>query len=505
MKLDIRPTLQQKQTLKMTQNMQMSIALLNKQTLELRNFLIEEQEKNPYLDIKDWGESTPDSTPSALGDAVSSAESRHTEQDETKPISVNEHSSVSDTLADFDWNSYRTNSGGSLGETRVRKKNDYDTAFSFEDVTAADESLSQKLEGQILSLDQSEEMKNIMLFMAYDIDERGFLSDSNEEIAEQLDVPVSAVETARSHLQHLDPYGIASTGIREYLRFMFFELRSRFKQLQCEQSVKTLLTDDELLRFLVEKKFDPVIERLKLTPKEFRELLVAIKEVIPPYPAWGYETGVTETVIPSLSVHLIEGKVIIQLDNRFIPSVVLNKKAFEEDIQKIKNDDERRFLKEQYQAAEWLIKSLSERNKTLYQVASTLFSYQKAFLEFGPDFLKPLTLKEIATTIGRHPSTVSRLTRGKYAETPHGIYELKSLFVKQVSSSALTTNKKLETVIREIIEIEEKSHPLSDDDIASELNRRGIDVARRTIAKYRAKLKIPSARERKRNYTFSGG
>jgi RNA polymerase sigma-54 factor len=171
-------------------------------------------------------------------------------------------------------------------------------------------------------------------------------------------------------------------------------------------------------------------------------------------------------------------------------------------LKKVSSKKEKEFIKERYRSAEWIIRSISERDKTLYAVASSIFRFQKSFLEFVEDFLKPLTLKDVADDIEKHQSTISRLTNGKYAETPHGVYELKYFFVKRVNENAPATNKHLESRMLELVETEDKKHPLSDEDVSNLLKREGISVARRTITKYREKLKIPSARERKRRYEF---
>ncbi|HPM46126.1 MAG TPA: RNA polymerase sigma-54 factor, partial [bacterium] len=243
---------------------------------------------------------------------------------------------------------------------------------------------------------------------------------------------------------------------------------------------------------------------LSLDKEDLTELLQFFRKGVSPYPSFGYEKINTEFVRPDIKVFMVNGEPVIQIEDKMLPSVVLKTEVFLEKLNTAKTREDRRFMKEKYRNAEWIIKSISERNRTLYQVAASIFNYQKSFLELGENFLKPLTLKDVSDDIDRHPATVSRLTNGKYAETPHGIYELKYFFVKQVNDN-LTTNKRLEQMITEIVEKEDRNNPLSDDDITNLLSREGVEVARRTVAKYRSKLNIPLARERKRNYQFSKG
>lgn len=489
------------QSLKMTHEMRISISMLQKQMFELRDYLIEEQEKNPYLDIEDWGgdvEQKPEGT--VLGDTVSLTP---TGKEGVQPLPTENRESFSDSLAEFDWDTYRSNSGGNMGETHVRKRNDYDASFRFENITPASESLSQQLETQVVSAQVSENIKEIMLFMIYNLDEKGFLRENNEEVSLMLDVSEELVSEARNRVKQLEPLGVGSLNLVHYLRFMFFDNKSVTVDDTLAEKIATLLNSTELLADLSQKNYQKVLDALGIDNSTFRKMMRAM-QTISPYPAFGYDEIKPETITPDMSVHLLNGHVIIHIENKLIPSVILNKESFQRDLSGENSKEQKLFIREKYRAAEWIVKSLSERNKTLYLVAASLFNYQKTFLEFGEEFLKPLTLKEIADDIGRHVSTISRLTKGKYAITTHGVYELKALFVKQINDNVPTTNKNLEVVITEIIGIEDHEHPLSDDDIASELSRRGINIARRTVAKYRSKLKILSARERKRDYEFSG-
>ncbi|MCK5808404.1 RNA polymerase factor sigma-54 [bacterium] len=504
LKLEQKQQLKQTQKLKMTLEMRQSILILQKQILELRDYLIEEQEKNPYLDIDDWGgESEQKTEASKSGDTVSLVAPTPSTNNSKETPQSDEKAPFSDSLAEFDWDTYRSNAGGNMGETHVRKQNDYDSSFRFENITPATESLSQQLETQVISMQMDENVKDILLFMIYNLDSRGFLRETNEEISLMLEASEEFVAEAREHIKRLEPLGVGSLNLVSYLRFMFFENKTLSVEPDCAERIATLLSSSELLDHLSQKNYQHILDVLEIDNATFRQM-ISVLQTISPYPAFGYDEAKPEAVIPDMQVHLLNGHIIIQLEDKLLPSVVLNDDSFTKDLERVHSKGEKQFIKEQYRAAEWIVKSLSERNKTLHQVASSLFNFQKAFLEFGEEYLKPLTLKEIAEDIGRHVSTVSRLTKGKYAVTTHGVYELKALFVKQINENMATTNKNLETVIVEIISLEDHSHPLSDDDIASELTRRGIEIARRTVAKYRSKLKILSARERKRDYQFVG-
>jgi len=310
------------------------------------------------------------------------------------------------------------------------------------------------------------------------------------------------VSIARDSIRYLDPPGVGCENFNEYLKFMFDENPSVVVENNVSNEiVKRIVLDDKMLNFISTGNFNKLCTALNVSSKDLKEAMVLMRS-ISPFPSFGFDNFTPEAAVPDLKVHLIGKEIVIELENKFLPAVSSSKFAFEEDLKKVSSKKEKEFIKERYRSAEWIIRSISERNKTLYAVASSIFRFQKSFLEFGEDFLKPLTLKDVADDIEKHQSTISRLTNGKYAETPHGVYELKYFFVKRVNENAPATNKHLESRMLELVETEDKKHPLSDEDVSNLLKREGISVARRTITKYREKLKIPSARERKRRYEF---
>lgn len=488
--------LTQKQELKMTQQMRQSIEMLLKSSIELREMMLDEVEQNPFLEIEDWGEEN---------DSISSDIDDSPKNDIVSDLKTgDDEKHVSDILNDFDWSQVRESSGNSFGEMNVRKKSGYGDDYSFENHLPAKESFEEYLDVQISGSDHPAEIREIMIYMVYDLDERGFLKDTDEDVAEVTGSNVEDVKKARELIKNFDPPGCGCSDIRDYLQFLF--LHSDYIKVDevMKGHLKNLLDSDENIEMLVNRKFDELCSTLEIDTKTFQDILSTLRNNVSPFPAFGYETVRTEYVKPDLKVFLVGGEVIVQIENRLLPTVTLNKTIFDKEIRRARTRKEKKFMREKYRNAEWIIKSISERNRTLYQVAASIFAHQKDFLELGNKFLKPLTLKDVSEDIDRHQATVSRLTNGKYAETPHGIFELKYFFVKQVNDN-MTTNRRLEQRIKEIIEKESRQNPLSDEDIAHVLSREGITIARRTVAKYRSKMKIPLARERKRNYKFSVG
>lgn len=493
-----------KTDLRMTLQMRQSIEMLLKNQFELREMILEEVSENPFLEIEDWGDDIQEEPVPQHGEEAEIADTKSS--DVTVPLQINDNSAdMSSILADFDWEQIRETSSNNFGETNLKKSNDIPNDFNFENTIPEEESFAQSLDFQISVSSHPESLKDVLIYMAYNLDAKGFLPDSDEDIAVQIATDVETVAKAREILKNFEPLGCGCRNFPEYLRFIFIEHGSVDIPEKFEKSVQRLFNDETMLDLLVKKNFDALCGSLGITQQELSELLLFFRSgVASPYPAFGYEQERTEYVKADLMVFMREGEPVIYIDDKMLPTVILKTELFEENMKNVKNRSEKHFMREKYKNAEWIIKSVSDRNRTLYQVAASIFSHQKAFLEHGDKFLKPLTLKDVSDDIGRHIATVSRLTNGKYAQTPHGIFELKYFFVKQVNDN-LTTNKRLEQKIVEIIEGESRENPYSDDDIAHILSKEGIEVARRTVAKYRSKMNIPLARERKRNYQFEVG
>ena len=500
--VQLQQKLSQKQELKMTQQMRQSIEMLLKNSIELREMMLEEVEQNPFLEIQEWGDE-PDSVNIDRRESSDSGE-RNGNDVVTDLKTGDDERHVSDILNDFDWSQVRESSGNSFGEMNIRKKSGYSDDYSFENHLPAKESFEEYLDVQISGSDHPQEIREIMIYMVYNLDERGFLIDDDGDVAEITGSDIESVKKSRELIKNFDPPGCGCVNMRDYLCFMFIDSGYVRVDESMRELLKKLLEDEDALEMLVSKKFDELCSRLEVNSEILQAILHTLRNNISPYPSFGYDTVRTEYVKPDLKVFLVSGEVIVQIENRLLPTVTLNKDVFEKEIKRAGTRKEKKFMREKYRNAEWIIKSISERNRTLYQVAASIFSYQKDFLELGDKFLKPLTLKDVSEDIDRHQATVSRLTNGKYAETPHGIFELKYFFVKQVNDN-MTTNRRLEQRIREIIEKENRENPFSDEDIAHILSREGISIARRTVAKYRSKMKIPLARERKKNYRFSVG
>ena len=492
-----------KTDLRMTVQMRQSIEMLLKNQFELREMILEEVSENPFLEIESWGDEQEEPPQEQNGENDGAV--LHN-ADVTSPLMISDNSEdMSTILADFDWEQIRETSSNNFGDTNLSKSNDLPDNLSFENTIPDEESFSQSLDFQISVSGYPDALKDVMIYMAYNLDGRGFLPDSDEDIALQTATDAETVAKAREALKNFEPLGCGCHNFPDYLRFIFIEHGSVDIPEKFEKPVNMLFTDESMQDLLVKKNFDALCSNLGISKEDLSELLLFFRSgVVPPYPAFGYERERTEYVKADLMVFVRDGEPVIYIDDKMLPTVVLKTDLFEENLKNVKNRDEKHFIKEKYKNAEWIIKTVSERNRTLYQVASSIFSHQKAFLEHGDKFLKPLTLKDVSDDIGRHIATVSRLTNGKYAQTPHGIFELKYFFVKQVNDN-LTTNKRLEQKIVEIIEGESRENPYSDDDIAHILSKEGIDVARRTVAKYRSKMNIPLARERKRNYQFEVG
>ena len=317
--------------------------------------------------------------------------------------------------------------------------------------------------------------REIAAFIVDNLDRRGLLTLSPEEIARKFAVPVEVVEEVRERLKTLEPAGCGSLTLKELLEAQLKELGAPDRLVASLEKLE-LLTDRE--KFLSETG---------LTEEEYRELLSYLRHVdLSPF-----EDGFGAVKVkPDIRVWLEGGEVKVEV----LTPPWFNFKVNSHYLKHADREELRKFINEKYQRALYLKKAIENRNETLRKLAKALFERQREFLKDGRT-VNPLTISELASQISLHESTVSRAVKDKFVETPFGIYPLRYFFKKGVSGTSVDEVKRL---IRELIEDEDKRKPLSDSKIASLLKGKGIKIARRTVAKYREEMGIPGAYERRK-------
>ncbi len=347
-------------------------------------------------------------------------------------------------------------------------------------------SLYEIIETQIeLEFDSTEE--KIAKELVANINEKGFLETPIEEIAKKLNQPVEKVEEVRQKLIRLEPLGIASKDIKEFLKLQINEIFGK----------------DELLEKIIENdieninKIDYITKKYNLSKEEAEKIINLIKCLVP-YPTYNFDAETSPYIEPDIFIYEKNGKFEVEINETGIPKLKLTNQYRKLISKKDLPENTKKFLEDKLQKAIGIIKGIEQRRENLKNIVNALVKHQEEFLRKGKTHLKPLKLKDIAEEVGLHESTVSRIISGKYAQTPIGVIPLKAFFSRALSSTTgEVSTEKIKLLIKDIIENENKEKPLSDDAIAKILQERGINIARRTVAKYRQELKIPGARERR--------
>ncbi|MCX7761113.1 MAG: RNA polymerase factor sigma-54 [Hydrogenothermaceae bacterium] len=353
------------------------------------------------------------------------------------------------------------------------------------------QSLQDIIENQI-NIEFEGEDKDIALEIVDNIDEKGFFKGDLESIAGKFKREIKYIERIRKKITQLEPIGIASKDLEEFLLIQLDELDI------FDPVIESMIIED--LKNLNDITF--LSEKYKLSKEEIEEKIDVIKH-LKPYPLYGYEDIDIHYVEPDIFIYIKpegkEGDFFDVVINDFdIPKVnfinsykrILSKKDIAPEV--------REFLNQKYEKALGIIKGLQQRKENLYSLVKMLAEYQKDFLLNGKDYIKPLTLKEVSEKIGLHESTISRIVSNKYAVTPQGVLPLKAFFASKASKeSGNISSESVKYLIKNLIENEDPKKPLSDLDIVDMLKKEGIKIARRTVTKYREDMGIPDSRKRK--------
>lgn len=351
---------------------------------------------------------------------------------------------------------------------------DEETTSPF-DFIIEEKTLIDFLEEQLGYLKISPKIKSICEYVINNLDDRGYLSISKLEIKKALKISTAQLKEAMDIIYTLEPAGIGAENLKESLKIQLIT-----KDI-IDEKLFTLI--DDYLEELGDRKYSLISEKLHVSVEQIEDYLDIIKS-LEPIPARGYFVGNrTNYVVPEAKIEIVDDELTVTLNEEAIPKIKINSSYKSTNSLSDKNN--------MYTAIN-LIKSIEKRYITLERVLNQLIVKQKNFFFRGKDFLQTLTLKDIAKELNLHESTISRAIRDKFIETPQGIIAIKSLFI--LNSECLEIKKTIE----ELIKSENKSSPLSDEKISLYFKNKGCSIARRTIAKYREELGIPSTRERKR-------
>ena len=468
--IGLRQSMQLRQQLVMTQRLQQALKLLQVPTLELEQILRQELQKNPLLEEVDLDEELEEET--RLEHEISSLENgeRKKEQD--------------DADQDRDWgDSFDEGFRGVTNEIGY-EEDDLERPQKYE--PSGQEYLREQLH---LAIPAGTE-RQIGEYLIGSLNDDGLLACPVSEVAAFFEVEEALVEAVLKVIQGFEPPGV---GARDMSECLLLQLEARGQDDSPEAHV--IRHHFEALK---NRKFNEIAREMKITPKQVQDIARRIGE-LDPRPGLTSGGGGARVVVPDLEVVKVDpdsDTYAVYLNDANLPRLRISQ-AYEGTVNS--SDDAVKFIDEKKRHAEWVIKTIEQRRRTMIKVMEAIVEEQKEFFDKGAIALKPLTLQQVASAIGMHESTVSRVTRQKYVQTPRGVFPLKFFFSAGLDSSSgdEVAAKAVKIMIQEIIDGENTAKPLSDKKIVDELQTRGLKIARRTVAKYREQMGILSARMRK--------
>lgn len=469
-------------SLSLTPQLQQAIRLLQLSSLELEQEIEAQLEANPLLEKV---EEEP---------AQDSLESIQEEQSERElSESLNADHLPNELPVDTEWDDVYTHQSTSLERPEFEER---------EDNRQGQDSLKEHVLSQINLLNFTAIDKLIAYCIVDALDDKGFLDAQVDEILESVqhllaqmdyeeEVELDEVLVVLKHVQRLDPIGVGARNLPECL---YLQLDSLPEQLANRQEAMTLLKHYELF---IANDLNKMLRQSGLSTEQLKAAVDLLK-TLTPYPGLAFESKEMDYQIPDVVVSQKNDSWHVQLNPDILPKLRVNS-FYAGMIRRADQSEDNQYLRNQMLDAKNFIKSIDERHKTLLKVATCIVQHQRRFLEVGAEGMHPLVLREVAEEVELHESTVSRVTTNKYLLTPRGLFELKYFFSSHVSSTSggEVSSTAIRAKIKKLIAEENPQKPLSDNRIASLLEQDGVNVARRTVAKYRESLHIPSSSDRK--------
>ncbi len=476
MALQLKQSLNLSQQLIMTPQLQQAIKLLQLSRLELLETISQEMETNPVLEEQALEDSDEGDSPDDSAVTETSLPEVTVEEDVRRE--------------DVDWEAY-------LGEYNTNwAETPYDAREypSFENFTAQRPNLTSHLEWQLQMYDLTEEEREIAEYIIGNLNEDGYLKVTDEEISESTGRTIDEVEGVLDVIQRLDPSGVAARDTRECL---LIQIRNN----GWRKSLAETIVRDHMDK-LENRNYDQVSRTLGVAVDEVIRAVSMITS-LDPKPGSIFSDDETIYISPDIYVFKVGEDYEIVLNEDGLPKLRIN--SFYREVLSSRGahaESTRDYIQDKLKSAAWLIKSIHQRQRTIYRVTESIVRFQREFLEDGIVHLKPLVLRDVAEDIQMHESTISRVTTNKYVHTPQGVFELKYFFNSAISGPGgeSVASESVKQRLRDIIKGEDGKHPYSDQEVAEILKSEGINVARRTVAKYREAMNILPSRRRKRHY-----
>ena len=481
---DLRQQMKMTQSLLMTPQLQQAIKLLQLSRVELEEFVAQQLAENPVLEE---------------GQLESHDERVHSERERerTEDQAVQEHMGAAGDMLDknsktedFDWEAFsrQMESAPPIPSTQVKRDDEFP---NYENIVTRAGTLQDYLIAQLGELELDPVEQRVAESICGNIDDRGYLASQVDDIAKAENVSVDAVEDILDVVQRLDPTGVGARNLAECL---LIQLRDNHQK----NGIVEKIVENHLPE-LENRNFPAIAKALKITVDQVIQNVQIIAE-LEPIPGRQFGREDTQYIVPDVYVLNVSGEWIVALNEDGLPKLRVSGMYQDMVDKKEAKGKDKDYLQEKLKSADWLIRSIQQRQRTIYRVTQCIVTRQKQFFEKGVEHLRPMKLKDIADDISLHESTISRVTNNKYVHTPLGIFELKYFFNSSVQRDdgdnlASVAVKKM---IGDLVKNEDPRRPLSDQRIVELLAAKSIQLARRTVAKYREQLNIlPSSRRKK--------
>ncbi|WP_041277521.1 RNA polymerase factor sigma-54 [Desulfotalea psychrophila] len=481
MALELRQQLKLTQKLVMTPQLRQAIKLLQLNRLELAGALQAELRENPALE-EDFSQTDQDKIAEAL-DSTVEPPTRTPESDVTRTLEAR------DSLDGINWKDYANNFDSNFSFAREIPPADAPSQFDF---ISEEPGLSAHLQWQLAHCELDVDEREIATYILGNLNRYGFLVADLNDIQTSCECSPDDAAYVLEVIQDLEPAGIAARNVSESL---FLQLERLGKEHSLAAEIVT-----EHMSSLEIKDIKTIARKTGRKRPEVVKAIDFIVDNLTPYPGLPFVTEKTNYIIPDVYVRNIDGELIITLNNDDLPKLKLSQEYVAMTKGGEINKESKSYLVNKVRNAEWFIKTIHQRQRTIYRVMESILKFQGDFFVHGSTHLKPLILRDIAEDIGMHESTISRVTSNKYVHTPLGIYELKYFFstaIPRVGGEALASES-IKTLIRKIIQNEDKAKPLSDNKISEILAMDNIKLARRTVAKYREQMQIQPVKHRRK-------
>lgn len=503
----MKQTLQLKlgQTLTMTPQLQQAIRLLQLSSLELQSEIQEILESNPMLEASDDTTSSETTNDQQTGDGA----------DNNNDLNLKNNESGDGTIDIPDTNVEQPERATDSEQTDIPSDLAIDSSWEdtfdsyvpirqgeqdnrpYEQAGSTSESLQEHLIWQMELTPFSETDRAIATAVIDAIDYNGYLVSSVDELhqslGEELDIALDEVESVLQRVQNFDPPGVGARDLAENLL-----LQLRFCAADTPWLDEARRVVGEYFELLANRDFNLLMRRMKLSEPDLQHVIELLQS-LNPRPGSQITNSQPEYITPDVYIKKVKGQWKVELNPDVTPKLSINT-LYARMAQGANNSSDSTYMKNNLQEARWFLKSLKSRNETLLKVARCIVDRQRAFLEYGDEAMKPLVMHDVAEVVNMHESTISRVTTKKYMHTPRGIYELKYFFSSHVSttSGGECSATAIRAMLKKLIAAEQPTKPLSDNKLAALLGKQGINVARRTVAKYREAMCIPPSNERKR-------